>query len=211
MKRDRVSIHVIRRLSRYLRRLDELNLEGASRISSGELGRQLGLTASQIRQDFSSFGEFGQQGYGYNINVLRDELRTILGLTRNFSVIIAGVGNLGHALIQNFDFKEHGFHLDAAFDVDEKLVGSELCGIKIHHTSDMAEYIKKHGVDIAVLTVPQTAANEVVRILADSGIKGIWNFTNIELDNPGNGVFVEDIHFSDSLMTLSYYLAEDSD
>ena len=209
MKRDKVSIHVIRRLSRYLRRLDELSYEGESRISSGELGRQLGLTASQIRQDFSSFGEFGQQGYGYNINMLRDELRTILGLKRNFSVIIIGAGNLGHALIQNFDFEGLGLRVDSAFDVDEKLIGTELCGVMIYDASEMSAYIKKNKVDIAVLTVPQTAANEVVKILADSGIRGIWNFTNVELADPGKEVIIEDIHFSDSLMTLSYYLAEE--
>ena len=209
MKRDKVSIHVIRRLSRYLRRLDELSVEGESRISSGELGRQLGLTASQIRQDFSSFGEFGQQGYGYNIDMLRDELRTILGLKRKFSVIIVGAGNLGHALIQNFDFGKLGLRLDSAFDVDKDLVGTELCGVKIYDASEMAEYIEKNKVDIAVLTVPQNAANEVVKILTDSGIRGIWNFTNVELADPGKDVIIEDIHFSDSLMTLSYYLAED--
>ena len=114
MKRVKVSNNVIRRLPRYLRRLDELTEEGVSRISSFELANQLGLTASQIRQDFSCFGEFGQQGYGYNVPALRAHLASVLGVDRGFTAVLIGVGNIGRALMDNFCFSDWGFRLTAA-------------------------------------------------------------------------------------------------
>ncbi len=208
MKRSNISNNVIRRLPRYLRKLDDLAYHGVERISSGELGKQMGLTPSQIRQDFSCFGEFGQQGYGYNVESLREEIASILGMNRGFSVILVGVGNLGHALIENFPFAQNGFKVLAGFEVRPELVGTEIAGIPIYDGSAQLDFIRKNHVDIAVVAVPRHMADDVANELASAGIKAIWNFTNIELNIKTPGVLVENIHFSDSLLTLSYFLSE---
>ena len=208
MRREKISNNVIRRLPRYLRKLEELQAHNVERISSGELGRQMGLTPSQIRQDFSCFGEFGQQGYGYNVDILLDAVSTILGLKCNYSIVIVGVGNLGKALIENFGFEEQGFRLTAAFDVDPGLVGLEHYGVRILHTRELHDYVAQNGADVAVLTVPWQLANEVALDIANAGIRAIWNFTNIELDALLPDIVIEDIHFLDSLMALSYYLTD---
>ena len=211
MKRVKVSNNVIRRLPRYLRKLDELTDAGISRISSGELGRQLGLTPSQIRQDFSCFGEFGQQGYGYKVTALRAEIANILGMDRGFSAILIGVGNIGHALMCNFNFQQWGFDLKAAFDVKEQLVGKEVEGIMVHHVDELAKFIGENHIDAAVLCVPKQFAVSTTELLTKSGINAIWNFTNVELTAPESSTIVENIHFSDSLLSLSYFIAEDID
>ena len=208
MKQAKVSNNVIRRLPRYLRKLDELKAAGVDRISSGELGRQMGLTSSQIRQDFSCFGEFGQQGYGYNVTGLRAEIASILGMNRDFSVILVGVGNIGRAMIENFCFEQYGFHLIAAYDVRPEVVGTDISGIRIHDISELHHVFETSKVDMAVLSVPKHIANQVARDLVDHGVKAIWNFTNIELDVNENEAIVENIHFSDSLLALGYYLSE---
>lgn len=208
MKRIKISNNVIRRIPRYLRKLDDLAYHGIDRISSAELGRQLGLTPSQIRQDFSCFGEFGQQGYGYNVQSLRDEITTILGMKSGFSVILIGVGNLGHALVNNFGFEDHGFNLTAAFDVAPEVVGQQLGNIKVSHSDELMKYLGENHVDIAVLAVPKRMANTIANSIGESGIRAIWNFTNVELVMDDEKVLVEDIHFSDSLMYLSYHLAD---
>ena len=207
MKRINISNNVIRRMPRYLRKLDDLSYHGIDRISSGELGKQLGLTPSQIRQDFSCFGEFGQQGYGYNVDKLREEISTILGMRCSFRVILVGVGNLGHALVNNFGFDSHGFILKAAFDVDPIIVGQELGGVHVFHSSELMDYLSRNHIDIAVLSVPRRLANNIANTLVDYGIRAIWNFTNIELELKDESVLVENIHFSDSLLYLSYHLA----
>ena len=208
MRRSNISNNVIRRLPRYLRKLDDLAYHGVERISSGELGRQMGLTPSQIRQDFSCFGEFGQQGYGYNVDILREEISGILGMKKGYSVILVGVGNLGHALMENFGFSRYGFNVLAAFDVRPEIIGTELAGVPIYDAAEQEAYIKEHKVDIAVLAVPRHMADDSAASLVAGGIKAIWNFTNIELKIDDPNVLVEDIHFSDSLLTLSYYLTE---
>ena len=211
MKRIKVSNNVIRRLPRYLRKLDELHANGIDRISSHELGQQLGLTPSQIRQDFSCFGEFGQQGYGYNVLGLREEIASILGMDRNFKAILVGVGNIGHALMDNFSFSDCGIRLVAAFDVREGLVGTTFKGVPILPETELAEYLQANDIALAVLCVPKEVAAQVTEILTANGIEAIWNFTNIELTEPNSPILVENIHFSDSLLSLSYYVAERMD
>ena len=210
MKRVKVSNNVIRRLPRYLRKLDELTESGVSRVSSFELGRQLGLTPSQIRQDFSCFGEFGQQGYGYNVPALRAEIASILGMDRGFSAIMIGVGNIGRALTENFNFSEWGFHLIAAFDVRPEIIGTMFRDVPILSMDELARFLAEHQVDVAVLTVPKEAAVPVTEMLVANGIDAIWNFTNVELTAPESSVLVENVHFSDSLLSLSYFVAERS-
>ncbi len=211
MKRVKVSNNVIRRLPRYLRKLDELADAGVSRISSGELGRQLGLTPSQIRQDFSCFGEFGQQGYGYKVTALRSEIANILGMDRGFTAIIIGVGNIGHALMCNFNFKQWGFDLKAAFDVKPELIGKEVEGVTVHSTEELTSFLAENHVDAAVLCVPKQFAVSTTELLTKNGVNAIWNFTNVELTAPESNTIVENVHFSDSLLSLSYFIAEDID
>ena len=211
MKKPYISNNVIRRLPRYLRKLDELLADNIERVSSGELGRQMGLTPSQIRQDFSCFGEFGQQGYGYNVKALRGEIASILGVDRNYSTILVGVGNLGHALIGNFPFARYGFNLLGAFEIRQELVGAEISGIKVMSAETQDDFIKRNNVDIAVLSVPRPRAQAVTDTLIKSGIKAIWNFTDEEIDTGDSGVVVESIHFSDSLLALGYYLSSAND
>lgn len=211
MKRVKVSNNVIRRLPRYLRKLDELTESGVSRISSSELGQQLGLTPSQIRQDFSCFGEFGQQGYGYNVAALRTQIATILGIDRGFSAILIGVGNIGRALIDNFCFSSWGCHLDAAFDINPELIGTSVNGMPIYSMDGLEAYLQENNVDVAVLTVPKEVAISVAERLTSNGIDAIWNFTNVDLTGPESSTIVENVHFSDSLLSLSYYVAERMD
>ena len=211
MKRVKVSNNVIRRLPRYLRKLDELSESGIDKISSRQLGELLGLTSSQVRQDFNCFGEFGQQGYGYKVSALREQIAGILGMDRGFTAILIGVGNIGRALMENFCFGDWGIRLSAAFDVKPALVGTEYKGVHIYGIEDLEAYLRKHTVDIAVLTVPKNAVGSVTETLTANGIDAIWNFTNVELTAPNSSTLVENVHFSDSLLSLSYFVAERRD
>ncbi|MDY4105561.1 MAG: redox-sensing transcriptional repressor Rex [Oscillospiraceae bacterium] len=210
MKSIKISNNVIRRMPRYLRKLDELSAAGVERISSNELGRQLGLTPSQIRQDFSCFGEFGQQGYGYHLASLREEIAAILGMDRNYKAIVMGVGNIGRALLDHFSFEACGFQLLAAFDPDKRVIGSQtLKGIPIYDAAIVNEFCAEHDVDVAVLCVPSQYAQIAADAAVNAGVKAIWNFTNAVIELPeGSPIVKEDLYFSDSLLTLEYYLAE---
>ena len=206
-----MSNNVIRRLPRYLRKLDELSESGVDKISSRQLGDLLGLTSSQVRQDFNCFGEFGQQGYGYNIAALRTQIAGILGMERGFTAILVGVGNIGRAMMENFCFSDWGVKLAAAFDVKPALIGTAYRGVHIYSMDELEKYLRENKTDIAVLTVPKTAAVPVTERLTASGIDAIWNFTNVELTEPNSSTIVENVHFSDSLLSLSYYVAERRD
>lgn len=208
MKKQNVSDAVIRRLPRYYRYLDDLHLKGSVRISSSVLGEKMGITASQIRQDLSCFGEFGQQGYGYNVDELRGEIGRILGVDRSHRIIVVGVGNLGRALIQNFRFNDAGFLLEAAFDVSPALVGTEIAGVPVLDATELERFIQTHKPDVAVLTVPRAAAQQMADRLIGLGVRGFWNFTNVELASQADNVRFEDVHFADSLLTLSYRITE---
>ena len=211
MKRVKVSNNVIRRLPRYLRKLDELGENGIDKISSRQLGELLGLTSSQVRQDFNCFGEFGQQGYGYKVSALREQIAAVLGMDRGFSAILIGVGNIGRALVENFCFTDWGVELAAAFDIKPALIGTDYKDVHIYAMEELERYLDENHVDIAVLTVPKTAAVSVTEMLTARGIDAIWNFTNVELTEPNSRTIVENVHFSDSLLSLSYYVAERRD
>lgn len=205
----KVSIAVIRRLPRYYRHLSELRQQGTVRISSGALGRAMGLTASQIRQDLFCFGGFGQQGYGYNVEKLREEIGDILGINRGHTAVVLGVGNLGHALIQNFKFGNNGFRVEAAFDIDDDVIGTTVGNIPVYSIDELDEYLVQHRVDVGVITVPRSVAPTMAERLAQGGVKGIWNFANVELKLPeAQDVVVENVHFADSLLTLSYMISK---
>ena len=207
MKKENISDAVIRRLPRYYRHLNELCSRGVVRISSHSLGQEMNIPASQIRQDFSCFGEFGQQGYGYNVEELKAEIGHILGVDNDHHLIMIGVGNLGHALLQNFPFSQCGFTVDAAFDVSPAVIGTAVNGVPICSMSELDTFIQSHSVDVVVLTIPQTVAQDTADHLISLGVKGFWNFTNIELSSQVPDVQFENIHFADSLLTLSYRIA----
>lgn len=211
MKKCKISNNVIRRMPRYLRKLDELKEIGIIRISSAELGMELGLTPSQIRQDFSCFGEFGQQGYGYNVCYLRDSIASVLGMNRRYKVIIVGVGNIGRALIDNFCFSAWGLDLVAAFDKDVTDKEALHNGVPIYGVEEIHDFILRQHVDIAVLAVPGIVAKSVATNLSYLGIGAIWNFTNVDIADPHSEILVENMHFSDSLLALSYYVTEKND
>ena len=208
MKKTYVSKNVVRRLPRYLRKLDELSAAGVERISSAGLGARMGLTPSQIRQDFSCFGGFGQQGYGYNVASLREAFASILGLDRDCTLVLLGAGRIGQTLIENLSFSAFGFRLLGAFDVNPELVGTVIGSVTVRHAGEAAAFVREMGVDIAVLTTDRSHAQHAADLMVGSGIRGIWNFTEQEIDVGDSGVAVESIHFSDSLLTLSYRLAE---
>ena len=212
MKRNtKVSTAVIRRLPRYYRQLSELQAAGVVRISSSALGRSMGLTASQIRQDLFCFGEFGQQGYGYKVDLLKEEIGEILGISQGHTLIVVGTGNLGRAIIRNFRFSANGFRLLAAFDVDPAVVGTEIAGIPVRHAGGLEDFVAAHSGDVGLLTVPIAAAQQMGDRLMAAGVRGIWNFTNYELTCTRQDVVVESVHFSDSLLTLSYLISQRED
>ena len=195
---------VIRRLPRYHRCLGDLIREGKLRISSAELSRIMGVTASQIRQDLNCFGGFGQQGYGYNIKFLYNKISELLGVNEGFKAVIVGAGNLGRALAATHMFERRGVERMAMFDVNPDVVGTKIYGVPVYHVDELAAFCKNNNVHIGVLTVPKEAAYDVSHTLVSSGVKGIWNFANMELKLDVPGVTVENIHLGDSLMALCY-------
>ncbi len=196
---------VIRRLPVYYRFLTNLHQMGISRVSSTDLGKKMGITSSQVRQDFFNFGSFGLQGYGYDVDQLRQEIGTILGLDTMRTMIIIGAGHLGQALARHSAFEKDGYSVVGVFDINQNLIGQKIRDVEIQHVSDIAEFIGANKVNIAVITVPRTYAKEVADLVTSLGIKGIWNFTSVKLSLPSD-IAVENIHLSDSLMTLGYYM-----
>ncbi|MBO5167101.1 MAG: redox-sensing transcriptional repressor Rex [Lachnospiraceae bacterium] len=200
-----ISQAVIGRLPRYFRYLGELRDEGVERISSQELSELMHVTASQIRQDFNNFGGFGQQGYGYNVDFLYKEIGKILGLDKTHHLIIIGAGNLGQALGNYMNFERRGFILKGIFDKNPALHGKKVREIEVQPMEMIESFVRENDVDIAVLTIPKTSAVEVAEVLVANGIKAIWNFAHVDLNVP-EGIQVENVHLSDSLMKLSYNL-----
>lgn len=205
MEGKEISQAVIGRLPRYLRYIGELKDQGIERISSQDLSRLMNVTASQIRQDLNNFGGFGQQGYGYNVDYLYDEIGRILGLDKEHNLIIIGAGHLGQALANYVNFDRRGFHTKGLFDANSDLYGFEVRGMKVRPMDELEAFICENNIDIAVLTIPKTAAEAVADRLVKCGIKGIWNFAHVDLKVP-DGVMVENVHLSDSLIKLSYNL-----
>ncbi len=171
----------------------------------------MGLTASQIRQDLFCFGEFGQQGYGYKVDSLKEEIGEILGINRGHTVVVLGTGNLGRAIIQNFKFSSNGFRLLAAFDVNPNVVGTSIAGVPVYHADQLEAFLAEHPVSVGMLTVSISSAQSVCDRLVQAGVRGIWNFTNHELDIREKDVVVESVHFSDSLLALSYMISQGKD
>lgn len=207
MANKEISKAVISRLPRYYRYLGELKEEGIERISSNELSARMRVTASQIRQDLNHFGGFGQQGYGYNVKNLYEEIAKILGLNIEHHLIIIGAGNLGQALANYGNFENRGFYIDGLFDQNEALKGTNKRDIPVYMMDELEDFIANHQVDIAVLAIPKAAAVEVAERLVACGIKAIWNFAHTDLELPDD-VVVENVHLSESLMQLSYRMID---
>ena len=208
MEQKEISQAVIRRMPRYYRYLGELIEDGVERISSNDLSKKMNVTASQIRQDLNNFGGFGQQGYGYNVKYLYEEIGKILGLTVKHNIIVIGAGNLGQALANYAKFEKLGFVITALFDVNPALKDLTVRGIKIYMLDELEDYCKENKVDIAALTMPKSKADAIANRLVDLGIHAIWNFAHVDLDLIDKDVVVENVHLSDSLMQLSYNIVK---
>lgn len=204
-KKKNISMAVIKRLPKYHRYLKELMKNDVDRISSKELGEKIGFTASQIRQDLNCFGDFGQQGYGYNVRELYNQIVSILGLDQNYKTIMVGAGNIGQAIANYASFVRLGIELVGIFDVNPKIIGTKIRDIEIEAESNLREYLKNNSIDIGIICVPKINAQRVCDELVAGGIKGIWNFAPVDLIVPEN-VNVENVHLSESLSTLIYLL-----
>ncbi len=205
-----ISQAVIRRLPRYYRYLGELLEDSVERISSSELSARMRVTASQIRQDLNNFGGFGQQGYGYNVKNLYDEIGRIMGMNQQHNMIVIGAGNLGQALANYVKFEKMGFVIIGLFDVNPALHGVSIRGVKVRMLDELKEFLQKNRVDIAALTMPKEKAGKVANMLVELGVNAIWNFAHLDLEVPEH-VVVESVHLSDSLMQLSYNIANRED
>ena len=206
-KYDGVSNSVIKRLPRYYRFLGELKEKGVIRISSKDLSKKMGFTASQIRQDLNCFGGFGQQGYGYNIESLYNEIGNILGVNKSRKAILIGAGNLGKAVALHMSFEARGFNLIGIFDKNKALSGQMLRGLPIRHIDGLFDFCKDNSPAVAVLCISSPAAEELAPQLVELGIKGFWNFSHYDISANHPDVAVENVHLSDSLMTLSYHVS----
>ena len=208
MEEREISKAVIKRLPRYYRYLGELMENGVERISSGELSKRMSVTASQIRQDLNNFGGFGQQGYGYNVKYLYEEIGKILGLNQQHNIIVIGAGNLGQALANYVKFEKLGFMIIGLFDVNPALDGVTVRGIKIRMLDELEDFCRENKVDIAALTMPKEKADAIANRLVGLGIHAIWNFAHVDLELINKDVVVENVHLSDSLMQLSYNIVK---
>jgi len=203
-----ISQAVIRRMPRYYRYLGELIDSGIERISSNDLSARMNVTASQIRQDLNNFGGFGQQGYGYNVHNLYEEIGKILGLNEEHNIIIVGAGNLGQALANYIEFEKFGFLIIALFDINPNLKDSTVRGIPVYMSEELDDFVRRKRVDIAALTIPRAKADTMANHLVDLGVPAIWNFANVDLELSDKNVMVENVHLSDSLMQLSYNIVK---
>ena len=198
-----ISKAVISRLPRYYRYLGELKEEGIERISSGDLSERMHVTASQIRQDLNNFGGFGQQGYGYNVSYLYDEIGKILNLDKEHNMIIVGAGHLGQAIANYANFEKRGFKVIALFDKNEDVIGKTIRNVEVLDIDNLESFLGENKIDIVALTLPKEQATKIADRLVACGIKAIWNFAHTDLELPED-VIVENVHLSESLMKLAY-------
>lgn len=209
-RKKNISMAVIKRLPKYHRYLREMLNNDVDRISSKDLSEKIGFTASQIRQDLNCFGDFGQQGYGYNVKELYNQISTILGLTREYKTIIVGAGNIGQAIANYTRFEKLGFELDGIFDANPKLIGIRIRDIEIQDIDNLQNFLKHNHIDIGIICVPRLNAQKVCDVLVNNGVKGIWNFAPVDLSTPED-IIIENVHLSESLLTLTYLLNENED
>ncbi len=203
MHDSKISEAVINRLPKYYRYLSELEAKGTQRVSSSKMSSDMGLNASQIRRDLNCFGGFGQQGYGYQVDKLKNEIRKILGIGRRYTAVVVGAGNIGQALFKYKNFKDEGYDLAAIFDADMDVVNNKIEGITVRPISEMAQFVMQNQVNLGIITTPKQFAQQIADELVALGVKGIWNFAPVDVV-ARRGVSVENVHLSDSLFVLSY-------
>ena len=208
MRKENISDAVIRRLPRYYRQLTDLCKRGVVRISSHSLGQEMNITASQIRQDFSCFGEFGQQGYGYGVHQLCEEIGSILGVDRTHKCILIGAGNLGKAIATHISYNFAGFDLIGIFDNSEQVVGQQIADLRVLPAAGIRRFCSENAPLMAILCVPDSAVKSVVELLYDIGIKSYWNFSHYDIALRYPDTIVENVHLNDSMMTLCYRVTE---
>lgn len=206
-QRKKVSEAVVKRLPRYYRHLSQLLEGNVDRISSNELAQRMNITASQVRQDLNNFGGFGQQGYGYNVKMLHAEIGNILGLGQELSCVLVGAGNLGHAVANYTSFERRGFKIKGIFDNNPAIIGTQIHGLTVQSVAYLTAFIKEQKIKIAMLAIPAASVKELIDDIIDAGIKGIWNFSYLDMEVPSDIALVN-VHLSDSLMTLAYKLNE---
>lgn len=207
MSRNNISNAVVRRLPRYYRYLGNLIDEGVERISSGELSKKMNVTASQIRQDLNNFGGFGQQGYGYNVKYLYNEIGKILGLDNNHNMIIIGAGKLGQAIANYSSFQKRGFVIKALFDNNPDIIGTRVMDVEVLSVDRLPDILSNNDIDIAAITAPKEAVKDIINVIAKSQVRAVWNFSPMDIEFP-KGIVVENVHLLDSLMHLTYNLTE---
>lgn len=210
MQENRISDAVIHRLPKYYRYLSELEAAGIERVSSSRMSHDMNLNASQIRRDLNCFGGFGQQGYGYQVNRLKQEIMKILSIGSAYKAVIVGAGNIGQALLKYRHFADEGYDIIAVFDADTHLIGRDVGGKIIRPMNELAEFVKEKNVDIGIITVPKSFAQKTADTLVSLGVKGIWNFAPVDVE-VRRGVSVENVHLSDSLYILSYHMRDQSE
>jgi redox-sensing transcriptional repressor len=203
-KDKKISNAVIRRLPKYFRYLKELLRNEVYRTSSNELSNMTGFSASQIRQDLNNFGGFGQQGFGYDVFNLSNEIGKIIGADKDYKIIIVGAGNIGQAIANYTGFYENGYEVIAVFDNNPNLVGTAMKDIIIKDISEIESYLSGNFVDIAVICTPKNASQSVADLLIKSGIKAIWNFAPADIKAPEE-VSIENVHLNESLFSLTYH------
>lgn len=210
MHDNKISDAVINRLPRYYRYLSELEAAGTERVSSSKMSKDMNLNASQIRRDLNCFGGFGQQGYGYQVAKLRQEVKKILGIGCRHTAVIVGAGNIGQALLKYKHFADEGFNIIGIFDADDSVIGKDIDGIVVQPMQDLASFLNENQVDLGVITTPKRHAQRLADELVSLGVKGIWNFAPVDVE-VRRGVSVENVHLSDSLYILSYRMRENSE
>lgn len=208
MNKKNISLSVIKRLPKYYRYLESINEKGIIRVSSKELSDITGLTASQIRQDLNHFGCFGQQGYGYNVKELIDELSKIIGVDKDYKLILVGYGNIGHALYQYKSFSDLGYEFEAVFDKEAAVLSDS--DLEVRSVDTLGEFLADNKIDIGIIATPKEVAQEVADVLCEGGVKGIWNFSPVDL-KVSNGVVIESVHLDESLFTLTYFMNSPED
>jgi len=204
---EKISEAVIRRLPKYFRYLSDLDSLGVERISSSAMSKGMSLNASQIRRDLNCFGGFGQQGYGYSVKNLKNEIKKILAIDETYNVVIIGSGNIGQALANFKDFAMEGFVIKAIFDIDSNRIGKTINNIKVRNMGELEGFLKEETIKIGILATPKEVAQDVADTLVNGGVTGIWNFAPQDVKGAEN-IYVENVHLSDGLYVLSYYMKE---
>ncbi|MDD6310806.1 MAG: redox-sensing transcriptional repressor Rex [Firmicutes bacterium] len=209
-KPAKISNAVIKRLPRYRRYLNELRRKGVDKISSNEFSRLIGYTASQIRQDLNNFGGFGQQGYGYSVEGLYNEISAILGLDKSYKMVVVGAGNLGRAIVNHTYYHKAGFVVEGIFEVNEKIIGEKINGVEVMNYEGLVEFVEENGIDIGIICTTKDVAQEVADKLCFAGVRGLWNFASVDIETPSH-VAVENVHISDSLHSLAYHMNKNNE